>query len=112
MTLGDFREMALMLPETAEMPHFDLTSFRVKGKIFATYHAKRNCAMLKLSILNQSIYCDMDNKVFYPVPGGWGKKGATFVELKLVKKQIFREALQLAWAGVAPKKLVEDFEKK
>ena len=112
MTIDDFRKMALALPETAELPHFDLISFRVKGKIFATYHAKRDCAMLKLSMINQSIYCDMDKKVFYPVPGGWGKKGATFVELKPVKKQVFREALQKAWACAAPKKLVEEFKKK
>jgi hypothetical protein len=111
MTINDFRKMALGLPETAEMPHFDLISFRVKGKIFATYHATLDCAMLKLSLINQSVYCVMDKKVFYPVPGGWGKKGATFVELKHVKKQVFREALQKAWAGVAPKKLVEEFAK-
>jgi hypothetical protein len=30
------REYALSLPEAAEVPHFDLTSFRVRGKIFAT----------------------------------------------------------------------------
>lgn len=74
MTLADFRRMALALPETAEMPHFDLTSYRVKGKIFATYHAKRNCAMLKLTVVNQSIYCDLDNKVFTPYQVDGAKK--------------------------------------
>ena len=30
------RRLALALPETAEAPHHDMTSFRVAGKIFAT----------------------------------------------------------------------------
>ena len=30
------RRLALSLPETAEGPHHDMTSFRVAGKIFAT----------------------------------------------------------------------------
>ena len=37
--MGDLsraREFALSLPGTSEEPHFDMTSFRVHGKIFAT----------------------------------------------------------------------------
>ena len=36
MKLAAVRRFALSLPETTEEPHFDLASFRVKGKIFAT----------------------------------------------------------------------------
>lgn len=36
MKLEQARKYALSLPETTEAPHFDYTSFRVKGKIFAT----------------------------------------------------------------------------
>lgn len=32
-----FRKLALSFPEVTEEPHFEKTSFRVKGKIFATY---------------------------------------------------------------------------
>jgi hypothetical protein len=35
-TLAQVRKHALSLPGTIEEPHFDRTSFRVKGKIFAT----------------------------------------------------------------------------
>ncbi len=37
--MGDLeavREFALSLPGTTEEPHFDMSSFRVRGKIFAT----------------------------------------------------------------------------
>ena len=34
--LSHARAFALSLPGTSEEPHFDMTSFRVRGKIFAT----------------------------------------------------------------------------
>ncbi|MES3020032.1 MAG: MmcQ/YjbR family DNA-binding protein [Pseudomonadota bacterium] len=39
MTLEHARKFALSLPETSEQPHFEATSFRVCGKIFATVPA-------------------------------------------------------------------------
>ncbi len=36
MKLAEVRRFAVSLPEATEEPHFDLASFRVKGKIFAT----------------------------------------------------------------------------
>ena len=36
MKLAAVRRFALSLPEATEEPHFDLASFHVKGKIFAT----------------------------------------------------------------------------
>jgi hypothetical protein len=35
-TLAQARQLALALPEATESPHFQSTSFRVRGKIFAT----------------------------------------------------------------------------
>jgi hypothetical protein len=37
--LGQVRAIALSLPEASEEPHFDMTSFRVRGRIFATVPA-------------------------------------------------------------------------
>ena len=36
MRLEEARRFALSLPETTEQPHFEKSSFRVRGKIFAT----------------------------------------------------------------------------
>jgi hypothetical protein len=36
MTLEEVRRFAMSLPEVTEEPHFDKSSFRVRGKIFAT----------------------------------------------------------------------------
>lgn len=101
------RKLALSFPETVELPHFDLTSFRVKKKIFATFSPEKQRAMLKLSQVDQSVFCSFDNNIIYPVPGGWGKKGCTYFELKKIKKAMLEDALIQAYCHVAPKSLAE-----
>ena len=103
------RKAALSLPETEEKPHFHLTSFRVKNKIFATIHADKNYMMVKLSVIDQSVFCSYNKEVIFPVPGGWGKHGATFINLKKVKKAMFLDALKTAWKTTAPAKLNEKY---
>ncbi len=98
------RQMALSFPDAQELPHFHLASFRVKKKIFATLWEKENRAMLKLPVAEQYVFCGYDNNIFFPVPGGWGKNGATFVDLKKVKKTILKEALAIAYNTIAKKK--------
>ena len=103
------RKAALSLPETEEKPHFDLTSFRVKNKIFATIHADKNYVMVKLSAIDQSVFCAYNKEVIFPVPGGWGKQGATFIDLKKVKKSMLIDAMTTAWKTTAPPKLLEKY---
>ena len=92
-----FRQLALSFPEVSEQPHFELTSFRVNKKIFATLDEKRNRACLMLSQIDQSVFCSHDISVIYAVPNKRGQKGATFVELKLVNKSILKAALTQAY---------------
>ena len=108
-TIEQTRKAALSLPETEEKPHFNLTSFRVKNKIFATIHADKNYVMVKLSAIDQSVFCAYNKEVIFPVPGGWGKQGATFIDLKKVKKSMLLDALSTAWKTTAPPKLVERY---
>ena len=61
--------------------------------------------VLMLSLVDQSVFCKYDKKAMYPVPNKWGIKGATIVELKKVRKDIFKDALTTAYCNVAPKNL-------
>ena len=106
-TIEAFRIMALSFPETVEQPHFDLASFRVKQKIFATLSEEKQRAMLKLSLVDQSVFCSFDKNIIYPVAGGWGEKGCTYFELRAIKKEMLKDALTQAYCHVAPKSLVE-----
>ncbi|MBK5273061.1 MAG: MmcQ/YjbR family DNA-binding protein [Bacteroidia bacterium] len=103
------RQLALSFPETDEHPHFDRTAFRVKKKIFATLSETDNSENLKLSLIDQSVFCAFDPSVMYPVPGGWGRMGFTYVNLKKVKKAMFKDALTMAYCRSAPPKLSEKF---
>ena len=54
-----------------------------------------------LSEIDQSVFSAYDKSVIYPVPNKWGKKGATFVELKMVRKDMLRDSLKQAYNKVA-----------
>jgi hypothetical protein len=53
-----------------------------------------------LSLVDQSVFCAFDKAVIYPVPNKWGKQGATFVELKKVRKTMLKDAMTQAHAKV------------
>lgn len=108
-TIEEVRKLALSFPETDEHPHFDKKAFRVKKKIFATLDEKARRMMVKLSSTDQSVFCSYNSEVIYPVPGGWGRQGATFVELRKVRKSMFKDALTTAYCTVAPPKLGDPF---
>ena len=108
-TLSEARKSALALPEVEEKSHFNQPDFRVKGKIFAVLHAASNEIMVKLSVIDQSVFCSFDKTVIYPVPGGWGKRGATLVNLRKVKRSMFLDAITTAWKTTAPVKLVAKY---
>ena len=107
--MSEAKKAALALPEVEEKSHFNQPDFRVKGKIFAVLHPDKNEIMVKLSAIDQSVFCSFDKTIIYPVPGGWGRKGATLVNLKKVKKGMFLDALTTAWKTVAPAKLVAKY---
>lgn len=111
-SLSTYRELALSFKDVIELPHFDRASFRVNKKIFSTLSEKENIAMVRLSLVDQSVFCDMNKDVIYPVPGGWGKQGATYIDLKKVKKSVLKDALQCAYDGILKKKVSSKTGKK
>lgn len=99
------RKHALKLPETTEAPHFDMPSFRVAGKIFATARLTEAKAMLKLPRELQQAMSAAHPDAIEPVPGTWGERGATFVFIDRVPEKLFDDLVASAWANAAPKKL-------
>jgi hypothetical protein len=101
---ASFRTFALSLPDTEELPHFEKTSFRRKGKIFATVNEGTHVATLKLSLVWQSVYVAAAPHVFSPVLGSWGAKGFTHALLQHAPPDMIEEALLNAWEEVGRKK--------
>lgn len=108
-SLAIARQLALTLPEAEEKSHFERPDFRVKNKVFATLHADKNCMVVKLSLVDQSVFCAFDSTIIYPVPGGWGRQGWTMINLKKIKKAMLMDALTTAWQTVAPATLVKKY---
>lgn len=105
MDVSEFRKMAMNFPEAEEKPHFEKTSFRIKGKIFATFNISTEIATLKFSMVDQSVFCDMGKLQIYPVPNKWGKQGWTHLEVNKLDNMIIQDALTASFKLVAPKKI-------
>ena len=107
MTAADFRRIALSLPEAVEGAHFGNADFRVGGKIFATLALeKEGFGTLLLTPEQQAGMVEDAPDLFSPVPGGWGRQGATRVRLAKVPPGILEAALRTAWRKRAPKRLL------
>lgn len=103
---AQFAAMALGLPEAAQAGHFDVTDFRVRGKIFATLREEDCRAVLKLAPDQQKLLMETAGGQFAPVAGSWGLKGWTQVLLDRADDETVRHAMAMAWRSVAPKSLL------
>ena len=106
LTATDFRRLALSLPEVVEGSHFRQPDFRVGGKIFATLVLESEGYGVLLPTPEQQAGMVEDQpEIFSPVPGGWGRKGATRIHMAKTAPDILEGALRTAWAKRAPKGL-------
>jgi hypothetical protein len=98
------RQIALSLPDVEEYDHFGRPAFKIKGKrTFATLWPAENRMMVKLSLIDQSVFNSFDVSIFYPVPNKWGLHGATFVELSRVRPDMLKDAITTAWETASVK---------
>jgi len=98
------RQIALSLPDTEEYDHFGRPAFKIKGKrTFATLWPLEQRMMVKLSLIDQSVFHSFDATIFYPVPNKWGLQGATFVELSKVRLDMLTDAITIAWQTASVK---------
>ena len=98
MTAKDFRRIALSLEGAEEGSHMGSVDFRVGGRIFATLAAvKQGYGNLLLTPEQQQEFVKEMPEVFLPIPGGWGKNGATHVRLSAANEDLLEGALRAAW---------------
>ena len=97
------RELALALPAASEAPHFDRLAFRTPRKIFATLSAAAGDLNLMFDADLRDFYCERAPHAFAPVPGGWGRRGATRCDLANVDEATLTSALRAAHQLAAPR---------
>jgi hypothetical protein len=97
MNIHDFRRLALSLPDTEESSHMGSPDFRVAGRIFATLAAaKKGFGNIMITPEQQTSFAAELPEIFIPVPGGWGRGGATHVNLAVATEDVVIGALQTA----------------
>ncbi len=107
MTADDVRGLALALPEVTEAPHHERTSFRVRGRIFAT---------MPPDGASVNVLLDEEDARAAAAEGGaellrWGQKLAGVrVDLAGADAGMLAELLEDAWRRRAPKALVGERE--
>ena len=95
---SDFRRIALSFEGAEEGSHMGQPDFRVGGRIFATLASeKHGFGNLMLTPEQQAVFISEQPTVFVPVPGGWGRNGATHIRLAEVDEDGLCGALQAAW---------------
>lgn len=98
MTVDDFRRIALSLDGAEESSHMGHPDFRVGGRIFATLAAaSQGYGNVLLTPEQQAAFVEELPEVFIPVPGGWGKNGATHIRLATASKDVLEGALRTAF---------------
>ncbi len=108
-TFESVRALALSFEDTEELPHFEITSFRVKKKIFVTMNSAKQHVTIRLSEVDQSIFCEYNPGVVYRVASAWAKYGWTHVDLQRVEEDLLKHLITLSFCEVAPKKLAERY---
>ncbi len=105
MTLNQIRQFAASLPETTEEPHFHYTSFRVRGKIFAT--APPDGEYLHVFVSEEQRERALIAQPDFLEALHWGRqiKGVR-VLLPAAKPQVVEALLGQAWSRKAPKRLL------
>ncbi len=98
------RDLALALPGASEAPHFHLLALRTPRKMFATLDAQARDLNLMFDPNLRDFFCEQAPHAFAPVPGGWGRRGATRCDLQAVDEPTLSSALLAAHALAAPKR--------
>jgi hypothetical protein len=91
------RDLALVLPAVSEAPHWHRQAFRTPRKIFATLDADARDLNLMFNQDLRDFYCEQAPQAFSPVPGGWGRRGATCCNLEAVDEAALVSALKATY---------------
>ncbi len=92
------RSLALSLENVTFHPHFDRIAFRTPRRTFCTLAADGSDINFMFDLMHQREFCELAPHAISPVPGGWGRMGATRCDLALIDLATFKRALVAAHA--------------
>jgi hypothetical protein len=102
MQLADVRRLAMALLGTTESPHHRYTSFRVRGRIYATAPVEGGSLHVFLDEEDRDRMIRLQPHAYIEL--GWGRKTAGLrVDLDRARPEDVRELLRAAWKRKLPK---------
>ena len=108
MILSEICGLAMSLPEVTEEPHFECTSFRVRGRIFAT--APPGGEYLHVFVADEEREAALAEAPDFLEPLRWGRPvSGVRVLLHGAKTATVRTLLVQAWSRQAPRRLAASF---
>ena len=109
--LQQVRKFALSLPEATEEPHFEYTSFRVKGKIFATAPPNEEHLHVFVEEEHRAPLIAAEPSIFEALH--WGSKVVGVrIALAHASSGTVNRLLLESWARKAPKRLAATFHQR
>lgn len=103
MTLADLRRMAMKLLGSTESPHHKYTSFRVRGRIYATAPLEGGSLHVFVDEVDRDRMTALYPGIYQKL--GWGKKIVGLrVDLNAAKPEDVQSLLRAAWQRKLPVK--------
>ena len=104
------RRFALSLPGVTEEPHFDMSSFRVRGKIFVTVPPDAGRLHVFVDEPEVDACVAEDPAAFEPLRWGQRIRGLR-VDLAAAPAGRVQELIEDSWRRKAPRRVVTDFDR-
>jgi hypothetical protein len=107
--LDEARRFALSLPAVTEEPHFDMSSFRVRGKIFAT--VPPDDEYLHVFVDEGEVHAAVaeDPAAFEPLLWGQRLRGLR-IRITVAPARRVAELLEESWRRKAPARLAAEWD--
>ena len=108
--LEQARRFALSLPDATEEPHFEMSSFRVRGKIFATVPPEGGLLHVFVDEGEISAAVAEDPAAFEPLRWGQRIRGLR-IHVAAAPADRVAELLEESWRRKAPARLAAEWDR-
>ena len=109
MNVAQVRRYALSLPDVHEEPHFEYSSFRVRGKIFVTVPPDGKHLHIFVGDDEREVALELHASFLETLVWG-GKARGLRVRLTDATPSVVRQLVRAAWIRKAPKKLIDQVD--
>jgi hypothetical protein len=110
-SLDTVRRLVASLPETEEGPCYGTPGFRARRKLFARLREDGESLVVRVDPSERDLLLQADPHCFY-ITDHYRDHPWVLVRLPVVEADVLEDLLERAWCHVAPRRLLEAYEKR